>query len=285
MQRQAWLQQAMQALTRLQAKDPQVTDLRFEARRLMADVLDCSLSDIIVYADKPLTVAEQQRLDSALTRRCQGEPLAYITERWWFYQLELKVSPATLIPRPDTEVLVEHCLGLPLPARAKVLDLGTGTGAIAIALAYHRPGWQLQGLDFSAAAVDLALHNARQHQLQNCQFAVSDWFSALPADPRFDLIVSNPPYIDAADPHLQQGDVQAEPLSALVAKEQGLADLRHICQHAPRYLMPQGWLWLEHGYQQADAVQQLLRDAGFSQVESRRDYGGQWRISGGCLVA
>jgi release factor glutamine methyltransferase len=165
-----------------------------------------------------------------------------------------------------------------------VLDLGTGTGAIALSLAKAKADWQLAAVDFNPDAVALAHRNQQRLQLANCQICQSDWFSAL-AGQRFDLIVSNPPYIDAEDPHLQQGDVKFEPLSALVALAAGLADLQHICQHAPAFLTASGWLWLEHGYQQAEAVQQLLQAAGFTEVSSRRDYAGQWRISGGRLLA
>ena len=159
-----------------------------------------------------------------------------------------------------------------------MLDLGTGTGAIALALAHNRPHWQLTGVDLQAEAVALAQRNAQTLQLSNVHFTVSSWFSAL-ADQQYDLIVSNPPYIEAADPHLTA--LRFEPLTALVAEQQGLADLASIIAAAPAYLAPGGWLWLEHGYNQAQQVQQLLKQAGFGQVDSVRDYGGNWRISGG----
>ena len=164
---------------------------------------------------------------------------------------------------------------------ALVTGASRGLGkAIALALAKTKPDWQLCAVDFNPDAVALALRNQQRLQLTNCQIRHSDWFSAV-GGKRYDLIVSNPPYIDAQDPHLKQGDVKFEPLSALVAPDSGLADLQHICQQAPEFLTDGGWLWLEHGYQQAEAVQQLLLTAGFSEVSSRRDYAGQWRISGG----
>lgn len=279
---QQWLQRAALQLEQLAAIDPHIVDVRLEARRLAGDLLDISPTGMQLKMSDKLTATELQRLDAALVRRCQGEPLAYITGRWWFWDLELEVAPCTLIPRPDTELLVEQTLELSLPANAKVLDLGTGTGAIALSLAKARPQWQVSAVDYSEEAVALALRNRQRLGLTNCVVEQSDWFSAL-AGQQFHLIISNPPYIDAQDPNLQQGDVRFEPRSALVAPANGLADLAIICQQAPQYLSENGWIWLEHGYQQADAVQQLLRQAGFSLVSSRQDYAGQWRITGGCL--
>jgi len=275
-----WLNQAVQVLAPLQAADPHVTDLRFEAVRLWADLLDKNPAAVAAYLSEPLQSADIATLDAALLRRASGEPLAYITGRWWFWDIELKVAPCTLIPRPDTELLVETALSLDMPHDAAVLDLGTGTGAIALVLARQRPDWQVTGVDFQPAAVALADENASRLRVNNVQFLASDWFSAL-AGQQYALIVSNPPYIDDADPHLQQGDVRFEPASALVAAEHGLAVIRRIVSAAPAHLVAAGWLWLEHGHQQHDAVQQILLAAGFSQVESRRDYGGNWRITGG----
>jgi release factor glutamine methyltransferase len=275
-----WLQQAETALQALAQQDPYATDLAFEASRLWADVLDKNPASQRLYLDQSLSESDLNRLNSALLRRAGGEPLAYITGRWWFWDLELEVAPCTLIPRPDTELLVEQALALPLPPDAKVLDLGTGTGAIALTLASQRQGWHLTAVDFSADAVALAERNRSRLQLGNARVLQSDWYQAV-AGMRFDLIISNPPYIDAADPHLQQGDVRHEPLSALVAADDGLADIRLICEQAPAHLQSGGWLWLEHGHQQHDAVQQILQHAGFTAIQSRRDYGGNWRISGG----
>ncbi len=275
-----WLQQAATALQALAERDSALDDVRLEARRLLADVLQISPTALMTRLPDLLTASQQAMLDTALQRRLTGEPLAYITGRWWFWDLELEVAPCTLIPRPDTELLVEQALALALPAQAQVLDLGTGTGAIALALANSQPDWQLTAVDFSPAAVALANRNRERLGLGNCQIRQSDWYSAVTGC-QFDLILSNPPYIDETDPHLQQGDVRFEPASALVAPGQGLADLAQICAGAMAHLHPDGWLWLEHGYLQAEAVQQLLRQAGFCNVSSRRDYGGQWRISGG----
>lgn len=275
-----WLELAVQRLAPLQAADPHVTDLRFEAVRLWADLLDKNPAAVSAFLTEPLQSADIAALDAALLRRASGEPLAYITGRWWFWDIELKVAPCTLIPRPDTELLVETALALDLPQDAAVLDLGTGSGAIALVLARQRPQWQVTGVDCQNAAVALAGDNASRLQVNNVRFLASDWFSAL-GDQQYALIVSNPPYIDDADPHLQQGDVRFEPASALVAAEHGLADIRRIVSAAPAHLTTDGWLWLEHGHQQHAAVQQILLAAGFQAVESRRDYGGNWRISGG----
>ena len=211
-----WLNQAVQVLAPLQAADPHVTDLRFEAIRLWADLLDKNPAAVAAYLTEPLQNAEIATLDAALLRRASGEPLAYISGRWWFWDIELKVAPCTLIPRPDTELLVETALSLDMPHDAAVLDLGTGTGAIALVLARQRPDWQVTGVDFAPDAVALAGENASRLRVNNVQFLASDWFSAL-AGQQYALIVSNPPYIDDADPHLQQGDVRFEPASALVA--------------------------------------------------------------------
>jgi len=279
-----WLQQAAALLTPLLETGPVPADAKQEARRILLEVLDINATTLMLYPERKLTQAQLVLLEPVLTRRLTGEPLAHILGYWYFWDFKLAVAPCALIPRPDTELLVEQSLALPLPAKAKVLDLGTGTGAIALALAKEKPNWILTGVDLQPDAVALAKQNVQQLALANCQIKQSSWFDAL-VDQRFDLIVSNPPYIDAQDPHLALGDVRFEPDSALVAPEQGLADIRHICTQAPQFLTPSGWLWLEHGYQQAEAVQQILTEAGFTSVQSVKDYGDQWRISGGQLPA
>jgi release factor glutamine methyltransferase len=279
-----WLQQATASLTPLLETGPVPADAKQEARRILLEVLDINATTLMLYPQRELSESQLLQLEPVLNRRLTGEPLAHILGYWYFWDFKLAVAPCTLIPRPDTELLVEQSLALPLPAKAKVLDLGTGTGAIALALAKEKPNWTLTGVDLQPDAVALAKQNVQQLALANCQIKQSSWFDAL-VDQRFDLIVSNPPYIDAQDPHLALGDVRFEPDSALVAPEQGLADIRHICTQAPQFLTPSGWLWLEHGYQQAEAVQQILTEAGFTSVQSVKDYGDQWRISGGQLPA
>lgn len=279
-----WLHQATALLTPLLETGPVSADAKQEARRILLEVLDINATTLMLYPERELSEAQLLLVEPVLARRLTGEPLAHILGYWYFWDFKLAVAPCTLIPRPDTELLVEQSLALPLPANARVLDLGTGTGAIALALAKDKPNWTLTGVDVQPDAVALAQQNVQLMALANCQIKQSSWFNAL-AGEQFDLIVSNPPYIDAQDPHLALGDVRFEPDSALVAPEQGLADIRHICTQAPQFLTPSGWLWLEHGYQQSEAVQQILTEAGFIQVQSVKDYGGQWRISGGRLPA
>lgn len=273
-----WLASARQQLSadnpRLQTDSP-----RLDAELLLCKVLNRTRSWLFAHDDHLLEAADCAALDALLMRRLNGEPIAWLVGQRSFWTLDLEVSPATLIPRPDTETLVEWALELPLPALARVLDLGTGTGAIALALASEQPGWQVEGLDFSADAVALAARNGARHDLCNARFYQSDWFAE--ARGPYQLVVSNPPYIDAQDPHLVQGDVSHEPRSALVAGNQGMADLHLLIQQAPDYLATDGWLLMEHGYQQADVVCQALRERGFVDVATRKDLGGNPRISGG----
>ncbi|MFI8579587.1 peptide chain release factor N(5)-glutamine methyltransferase [Ectopseudomonas khazarica] len=251
---------------------------RLDAELLLAAALGKPRSYLRTWPERELAAEQLGLFRSHLQRRRQGEPVAYILGHQGFWSLDLEVAPHTLIPRPDTELLVESALAL-LPATPlAALDLGTGTGAIALALASERPGWQVTGVDRVEDAVALAERNRQRLQLDNVRFLHSHWFSAL-AGQRFGLILSNPPYIRADDRHLEQGDVRFEPSSALVAGADGLDDIRAIIQAAPQYLLAGGWLLLEHGFDQAEAVRELLATAGFSEVHSRRDLGGHERIS------
>jgi len=264
---------------------------RLDAELLLCEVLGRERTYLFTWPEKLLDDDLVAGFDGLLARRLAGEPVAHILGYREFWSLNLKVNNSTLIPRPDTEVLVEVALQLPLPESARALDLGTGTGAIALALASERPTWQLTAFDCSAAAVALAEDNRQLCQLPNVRVAQSDWFAALAGTERFELIVSNPPYIDPQDPHLRQGDVRFEPLSALTAEGGGLADIRLIVERARDFLCgspahPQGgWLVLEHGYDQADAVRELLLEAGYQQRRTVQDYGGQDRITLGCFDA
>lgn len=266
-----WLQQAVIALC---GGDSPKRD----AEILLGFVTGKPRSWLIAFDDAELDAQQQEQLNALLACRVNGEPIAHLVGEREFWSLPLRVSDATLIPRPDTEVLVEQALAHLPAAATSLLDLGTGTGAIALALASERPTCQVLGCDRIAAAVELAQDNAQRLHIENARFILSNWFSDLPAQ-RFDLIVSNPPYIDAADEHLQQGDVRFEPLSALVADDQGLADLRFIIHSAPHWLHAGGWLLLEHGWQQGEAVRVIMTQHGYQAVSTVDDYGGHPRVT------
>jgi len=254
---------------------------RLDAELLLAEVLGKPRSYLRTWPEREVDAAQQARFAALLERRRAGEPVAYLLGHQGFWSLELEVSADTLIPRPDTELLVETALQLLDAQPHEVLDLGTGTGAIALALACERANWQVLGVDRVPAAVDLAQRNAQRLGLKNAAFALSEWFSTL-STRRFALIVGNPPYIAEGDRHLAEGDVRFEPASALVAGADGLDDIRMIVAAAPAHLLAGGWLALEHGFDQAAAVCELLSRAGFEQVHSRRDLAGHERISLGC---
>lgn len=269
----AWLKLAIAML--VESDSP-----KRDAEILLAFVTKKARTWLVAYDETELTQAQLARLDTLIKQRKQGEPIAYLIGEREFWSLPLTVSPATLIPRPDSEILVEHALACMPKTAACVLDLGCGTGAIALALASERADWQVTGIDKSDAAVALAQGNAVKLGIVNTVFINSHWFSAL-SGKKFDLIVSNPPYIDPHDPHLLEGDVRFEPRSALVAEEQGMADIRYIAQNAQCYLQPGGWLLLEHGWQQGHQVRDILRHSQFSLIETHRDYGGNERVTMG----
>lgn len=260
------------------AELPDSPSARLDVELLLAEALGKPRSFLRTWPERELSNAQVQAFERMLARRREGEPIAYILGHQGFWSLQLEVAPHTLIPRPDTELLVETALQLLADEPLAALDLGCGTGAIALALACERPSWQLTGVDRVAEAVQLAERNRLRLQLGNVSFHLSSWFSTL-GTARYKLIVSNPPYIAHDDRHLQQGDVRFEPLSALVAGRDGLDDIRRIISAAPAHLEARGWLLLEHGWDQAEAVRELLCEAGFAEVESRRDLGGHERIT------
>jgi release factor glutamine methyltransferase len=255
-------------------------EARLEARVLAAHAWQVNHAWLIAHDTDPLTDAQITAFATLLTRRMAGEPIAYLTGTREFYGRPFRVSPDVLIPRPDTELLVELALArIPAGQAMDVLDLGTGSGCIAITLALERPLARLTAVDRSAAALAIARQNGEELGAR-VEFLGSDWFGAL-AGRDFDLIVSNPPYIAVADPHLARGDVCFEPLSALAAGLDGLDDLRQLIAEARAHLKPGGTLLLEHGYDQADAVRDLLRERGIRHPRSWADLSGILRVSGG----
>jgi release factor glutamine methyltransferase len=246
----------------------------FEAKILLGHVLRRNLAWLAAHGDEPMTAREAKAFDALARRRRDGEPIAYLTGRREFYGLDLEVTPDVLIPRPETELLVELALvRIDADEHAEILDLGSGSGAIALAIASERPNSSVLGVDLSVAAVALARRNASRLNLGNVAFLESDWFSAVPKK-RYDAIVANPPYVAAGDAHLGEGDLRFEPPTALASDADGLTAIRSIIAGAAAYLAPRAWLLIEHGYDQADAVQAMLRDARFSDVQSRRDLAG-----------
>jgi len=249
-----------------------------EAQTLLLHVMQRRLHDrtwLLLNDTLELSSDQQAQFQQGLEKLLDNTPLAYLTGWQAFHGLELQVTPDVLVPRPDTETLVDWALALGLP-QARVLDLGTGSGAIALALKHQRPAWSVHAVDQSAQALEVAQANARRLQLE-VVFTQSDWLAQVQG--RFDLIVANPPYIAQGDPHLP--GLVHEPQSALVSGPQGLDDLQTIISKAPDYLNPQAWLLLEHGYDQAPTVCELLRQKGYTEVQSRNDLAGIPRCSGG----
>lgn len=256
-------------------------EARLEAQILLQECLKVNRAWLLTHENDVLEGTTQPFFDMLLQRRSSGEPIAYILGKREFYGLEFKVTPDTLIPRPDTETLVEVALEKIRQDKAfRVLDLGTGTGAIAIAIAKHSPYAQVTAVDQSPNALVVAEDNARNLDAGNVRFVLSDWFSALEGQ-TFDVIVSNPPYVAEKDPHLKQGDLRFEPLTALAAGKDGLDDIRQIISQAAQHLEPQGWLMFEHGYDQSERVSASMKTAGFSAISSIVDLAGVLRVTMG----
>ncbi|MBI5918361.1 MAG: peptide chain release factor N(5)-glutamine methyltransferase [Nitrosomonadales bacterium] len=255
---------------------------RIEVQALLQHILQCPRSFLLSHPEQMLSADQQAAYVALFERRLRGEPIAYLLGEREFFGLTFKVTPAALIPRPDTELLVETALEK-LPAGAegvslRILDMGTGSGAIALSIAHARPDAEVVALDASPAALAVARENTERLGLANVNFMLSDWFAAL-AGMRFQLIVSNPPYVAAGDPHL--ADLSFEPMSALASGADGLDDIRRILAEAQNHLHPGGWLLLEHGYDQAGEIRKMLCGAGFEAVFSACDLAGIERISGG----
>ncbi|MFM5241659.1 peptide chain release factor N(5)-glutamine methyltransferase [Aeromonas media] len=275
--------QIQQARAHIMATLAEGESPRADADALLCHLLACRRSYLMTWPERELDAAQQATLQAWLDRRLAGEPIAHLIGEREFWSLPLKVSPATLIPRPDTEVLVEQALARLPAGPCALLDLGTGTGAIALALKSERPDADVWAVDRMPDAAALARANSAALGLP-IEVRDGSWFEPLSDAPSFAMIVSNPPYIDGADPHLEEGDVRFEPRSALVADEQGLADIRLIVAGAPAHLCPGGWLLLEHGWEQGALVRQLLLQQGYCQVETVRDYGDNERVTLGRLA-
>lgn len=251
---------------------------QLETRILLSHALGLTRVQLITQTERVLSAAEADQLTALMQRRVDGEPIAYIVGTREFFGLSFDVTPDVLIPRPETELLVELALQH-LPSNGQVLDLGTGSGAIAVAIAANRPDATVIALDYSQAALAVARRNAEKHRV-NIEFLQSDWFAAV-GQRQFDLIVSNPPYIVNGDIHLSQGDLRFEPLDALTDHGDGLSALRRIIDGAGSHLREGGWLFMEHGYDQAAAVRELVAAHGFADVQSWKDLAGIERVSGG----
>jgi release factor glutamine methyltransferase len=272
-----------------------ISESKFEAQLLLQAAAQVNRAWLIAHENDALQANIHVVFEALLVRRLQGEPIAYILGHKEFYGLDLLVTPDTLIPRPDTETLVEAALSkIPQNGtsqsssfsrndRINILDLGTGTGAIALAIAKNRPIVFVTAVDASIGALEVAKINAHNLAIDNIQFVLSNWFDGLTdennACEKFDIIVSNPPYIEQNDTHLSQGDLRFEPISALASGEDGLADIRQIIDNCLIYLKPQGWLMLEHGYNQAELVADLMAETGLTCISTIKDLGGNNRVT------
>lgn len=274
--------QALRETSARLARLPQASP-RLEAELLLAEILGRPRGALIAWGEQPLTIEQSQRLDHWLERRLAGEPIAYLLGRREFWSLELQVDPRVLIPRPETELLVELALAaFPADDPIQAVDLGTGSGAIAAALARERPRWSLEATDLSQEALGLAEANFRRLGLDGrVRTHAGDWCQALPSTTRYHLMVSNPPYLRDADPHLKQGDLPREPRLALTAGTDGLDACRTLIRQAPAHLRPGGLLLLEHGFDQGEPVRCLLRAAGFREVCTHADLAGWERVGSG----
>lgn len=256
-------------------------DARLDSEILLSHLLSKNRTYLFTYPEHPLTEEQMGHYQQLITSRAQGSPIAYLTGHREFWSLTLQVNQHTLIPRHETERLVELALELlPQEQPLQILDLGTGSGAIALALAHERPHWHITACDQSIEAIAIAKANATQLNIDNVSFYHSNWFDSLPQQ-QYHAIVSNPPYIAAEDVHLTQGDVRFEPITALVSGQEGLADLQYIIAHSCSYLFPQGLILLEHGYDQKNSIAAILNGLGYCDVQCWKDIAGHDRVSSG----
>ena len=271
------LQKAQQQLRA--AESVASDEVQLEAEILLGNALQQNRTYLRTWPERELSAEQAEKFQALLNRRCTGEPIAYIIGERDFWDMTLRVSPDTLIPRPDTETLVEQALKrIPLDAHWQIADLGTGSGAIALAIARERPRCQLVATDISTAALAVAQDNASRLHVNNIRFAEGAWLAPL-ADEHFDMIVSNPPYVHPNAPHLQQGDLRFEPLSALHSTPDGMTDIRTICDTARQHLQPDGWLLLEHGFDQGTAARDCLSGLGYEQIQTIEDLAHNPRVS------
>lgn len=251
---------------------------KLDAQVLLLHILQKPRSYLFTWPEHALSDEQQSQFNVFIQRRLKGEPVAHITGLHEFWSLSLEVNATTLIPRPDTETLVEQALEIALPATAKVLDLGTGTGAIALALGSEMPSWQITAVDRVSDAVALATRNQQRLAINNVHVKQSNWFSELHGE-KFNLIVTNPPYIESSDIHLNQGDVRFEPLSALVADDCGMSDIKQIITQSRDYLSSNGYLLIEHGFEQGEAVRHFFEKMAFVNIKTVKDLGNNDRVT------
>ena len=273
------IQQAMQqAITQLAESSPSA---RLDAQVLLAFVLQCNSAHLLAWPEKNLNKEQQAYYLQLLQQRQTGIPVAHLTGLREFWSLNFSVNNSSLIPRPETETLVEYILTkFNREDDLTLLDMGTGSGIIAIAIASEKPDWQIVASDISLRALQLARQNSRFHQTDNITFINSNWFENITQND-FDIIVSNPPYIADNDPHLQQGDVRFEPKSALTSGTIGMDDIEHLCLHAAKHLKNAGWLIVEHGYDQKQVVADCFVKNGFTEIEQKQDLSGHTRMTAG----
>lgn len=256
-------------------------DANIDARVLLRHVLQCSNTYLYTYPEKQLNSEQSKLFSNLIQRRCLGEPIAYIVGYKEFWGLKLNVSPATLIPRPETELLVEIALEKASGVETSILDLGTGTGAVALSIAREKPNWRVVGVDKVDAAIQLAKANKSHLNIANVDFFVSNWFSCVNGE-KFTVIVSNPPYVEKESECLGKGDLRFEPSSALISENSGLDDIFTIIDNSPNYLASNGWLMIEHGHQQADSIAAQMKARGFKSISTRNDIQQHPRVTIGC---